>query len=207
MYARLSGCLWLGPAAIDDKSANNLWVAHRSTPILREWLDSEDRVSRAGRVKRLRFLLNVYGPERRWQFVPGGTLGLQAFKESRLCYLNGCYVASVCAAQVAIEQTLAGLFAMESGDAYERAGFAQLLSSAVDSGYITSEEYAAFDQIRQRRNTYIHFRRPMDPGTPNRRAVEAQLNPEAVYRADAELALGALCGLFARPPFAVLEDS
>lgn len=157
-------------------------------------------------VKYIITLVRAYGPANRWQLVPGGTLGLQAFKESRLCYLNGCYVACVCVSQMALEQILAGIFAMEPGHKCDRAGFGELLLAAVEKDYISRDEFEAFDSVREKRNMYAHFSRPLEPGTPNRRAVEADIHPKVVYKADAEMALTALCRLLARPPFAVLDD-
>ena|SRR5579884_3592076 len=168
------------------------------------WLDRDDAESRPHRAQRLRLLMTEYGPTERYLFFVGD-ISLQVFEEARLAYLNGLFIACVLLCQVCLEHMLAGLFRIAGRDDLERAGFATFLEAARNEGYISTEEFALFDHLREIRNPYTHSRPPGAPGSLRQRAILSNTHPAGLTVQDAEAAIRALLDLFRRAPFTVEE--
>jgi hypothetical protein len=121
------------------------------------WLESDEAGSRPFRVQRMQLLLRLFGESGHMLFF-GGAVPLQSFEEMRLAYLNGLYISCVVISQIVIEHILAGLLNMFDRTDLEGAGFQKLTQAAFADGYISQEEFAGLNQLRQLRNPYTHSR-------------------------------------------------
>lgn len=171
----------------------------------KEWLKKEDQATRSLRADRLRFLVETYG-EPRHLLLPGGPISFYAFEESRLCFLNGQFIGCVLLAQVVLEHILDGLFNMEGCDDLEKAGFQLLTREALSQGYISQNEYEAFNSLRNRRNPYVHPRDPKDKKWFGRRMVMENKAAEMIFEDDARVAIHTIFRLLSRYPFAFPGD-
>ena len=171
----------------------------------KEWLKKEDKATRSLRADRLRFLVETYG-EPRHLLLPGGPISFYAFEESRLCFLNGQFIGCILLSQVVLEHILDGLFKMAGRDDLERAGFQLLTREALSEGYISQNEYDAFNLLRDRRNPYVHPRDPMDKKEFVRRMVMENKAAEMLFEEDARMAIQTIFRLLSRYPFAFPGD-
>ncbi len=163
-------------------------------------LAADDEASRPPRARRLRLLIEEYGPEGHRLF-PGGELSLHTFEEARRAYLHGLYFACVILTQACLEHMLAGMFRIAGRDDLDKASFERLLKEARQQRYVSPGEFALFNRLRRVRNPYAHARRPGAPDSPIARAVRSQVPVDEVLARDATLAITALLRLLRRPPF------
>ena len=166
-----------------------------------EWLVAEDEASREARLERLRWLVETFGEPRHLLFR-GGPISYRAFEEARLCFLNGQFIATTLLSQVVLEHMLAALFHSAERDDLKGSGFKRLVDEAVKERIITSEEHAAFDRIRQRRNPVVHYRDPMNQESIIYRAIREDTTIRQVLEDDAKTALSTIFNLLNRYPFA-----
>lgn len=165
---------------------------------IQNWLTNEDRGSFDERLIRLRWLVDEFGEFGNIITHYGGFISFRAFEEARRCYLYGEFIAVVLLSQIVLEHTLAGLFQMEGRNDLNRAGFRKLLDEAINTDYISQQEYDVFNAVRKLRNPYVHYRAPMDSEHIGHRIVESNLTPFEIFETDAQVALKAVFRLLNR---------
>jgi HEPN domain-containing protein len=169
---------------------------------LRSWLEEDEARSRPYRAQRLQLLIEAYGSDD-IRLFHGGPISFTAFHEARLAYLHGLFIACVLLCQTCLEHMLAGIFRLTGRNDLDRASFSDLLREAKNQQFLSDEEYALFDRLRDLRNPYAHPRAPAGRGSLLRRAIDTDTPVEDLMAGDAELAITALLRLCQRAPFAL----
>lgn len=165
------------------------------------FLEEQDRLSMPFRAERLRYLVKQFGHEK--HLLMGG-MSAHYFEEARLSYLNGIYVGCVMLTQAAIEELLRHFFRLKGDDSTaDEAGFSDLISKSSKEGFITHQEAIDMDNLRKRRNPYMHPKGPAHPSSLHKRMVIANFTKDDsdLMREDAEEGLEVLFGLLQRYPF------
>src|SRR5271166_2812938 len=88
----------------------------------------------------------------------GGMGSAQALTEIRLAYIHGLYLSTVLLALVCIERELAGILHIGGDDRAAKDRLEQLLTNGRAEGIITDREFQIFNDLREIRNSYAHFR-------------------------------------------------
>ncbi len=157
-----------------------------------EWLEHEDNSARAQRTARLEWLVTHY-PSAQGFMLHGGWLSKQLLEEAKYCFVYGQYVALAILSVAFLERTLAARFYGSGRDDLERAGGADLLRQALQTGSISQDEFLLFERMRRLRNPLVHFRRPLAKDTVEARAVASDCHPDTILESDArEILLGLL---------------
>ncbi len=167
-----------------------------------QWLNDEDQAKFPARLERLKFLGEQHGGPRD-KLITGGLIGYLAFEEACWCFINGQFIACVVLTQIVLEHILAGLFRMFGQDKIADSGFKLLLGKARAERFISQDEFEKFNSIRERRNPYIHNRRPLAPNSIETRMLQANAPYEEIVEHDAREALQMLFGIMQRKPFAL----
>lgn len=151
-----------------------------------EWIEHEDRVTRADRIARLGWLEANYPGSNCGFMIHGGWLSLQLLEEAKYCFAYGQFLAAAILGVAFIERVLAAKFYASGLDDLERSGGLDLLREALNSAWISQAEFEQFDRVRRLRNPIIHFRRPLARDTLEYRAAQQGAHPEGIVQADAE---------------------
>jgi hypothetical protein len=165
---------------------------------LEKWLEQDEAKSRPYRAVRLRTLLAALGPPEDSQIFFGGFSPFHTFVELKLAYIHGLYLASTLLALAIIEQEIAGSLHITGDDDAAKASLSSLLAIARKRSVITDGEYKAFNKLREVRNSYAHFRAPMDPTHVARRALAQETDLDGVLKSDATRGLKALTSFLNR---------
>jgi hypothetical protein len=127
----------------------------------------------------------------------GGLLSKYLFEEARYCFVYGQFLATIVLGLAFIEHTLASLFYGAGRNDLERANLAALLTEAVNSGWLSHEEYAKLDNSRNIRNSVAHFRPPLHPERIEYRAfIETESHPYQILESDARDLMEVVFSLF-----------
>lgn len=153
-------------------------------PSPRAWLEHEDEVARPDRVARLEWLARNY-PVATGFLLHGGWLSKQLLEEAKYCFAYGQFLATAVLGVAFIERVLAAQVYAAGRDDLERAGGLDLLREALNTGWISREEFDQFDRVRRLRNPLVHFRRPLAADTVEYRAVRDNAHPDEVVEKDA----------------------
>ncbi len=78
---------------------------------LRSEIQRADEATLEDRVSRLRFILEEFGPPADMLLI-GGTPSMLALRELQLSFVDGNFLVCVLAAQIFVEYSLGGMFAM-----------------------------------------------------------------------------------------------
>jgi hypothetical protein len=164
-------------------------------------LCEDDKRSRASRAERLQELENLFPLTGEGLITFGGMETMTALVEARLAYLNGLYLCTVLAALAVLERHFAGMLYAEGLGSAKRMSFDDLLKRTERESLISSEDKPVFDQFRQLRNAYAHFREPSHELSSLRRSIKEDLPFEDLLRKDAQTATGLLGKYFSRSPY------
>ena len=167
------------------------------------WLEQDEAKSRIYRASRLQLLVKEYGSEGEGKIFFGGPVSAWAFQESRLAYLNGLFLACIVLCQICLEYTLSTLLHLEEQGEVQGSRYQTLLRQALDHRFITTEEFALFDELRKQRNPYVHFRTPTDHDSVLQRSAQLDTPSEDLLVEDAERAIVGLLRMFQRHPFTI----
>lgn len=168
--------------------------------MLISWLDTDEAGSRPFRARRLARLLKHLPPEAGGRMLWGGEDSLQIFNELRLAYIHALYFATVLLVLAYVEKELAGFFHVAGDNKVRRATLEQLCQMALECGWITRKQFAAFNRLRQVRNGYAHFRTWKDRSGRIRRALSQNRDPGDWVEKDANFALKTLGAFIERQP-------
>lgn len=156
------------------------------------WVEHEDMVGRVDRVARLDWLATNYPSSNMGFMLNGGWLSQGLLEEAKYCFAYGQFLATAILGVAFVERVLAARFYAAGRDDLERAGGQILLREARTSGWISGEEFERLDRVRQLRNPIVHFRRPLERGTIELRAVETDTHPEELVESDAKEVLASV---------------
>ncbi|MBM3325058.1 MAG: DUF4145 domain-containing protein [Calditrichaeota bacterium] len=168
-------------------------------------LREQDSLSLPHRAERLRFLFEKFG-ESRHMLVP--QMAYYYIEESKLCYLNGAFVACVLVVQAALEDILRDFYRLQGNDKLVEKGFKDLINKSSEDGLISDREAAEMHSIRELRNPYQHTKLPMHEKGFSRRIQKSNFEKDEwdLMREDAEKALICLFELIGRYPFSFYLD-
>lgn len=164
---------------------------------IENWLNEEDSRCYEDRLSRLEWLANNVPGGEYW-ISPGGLLAKSLFEEARYCFVYGQFLATILLGLAYIERTLAALLYSSGRNDLERASFSTLLSTACDEKLITSSEFQDLERIRQRRNAYAHFRKPLHKDSVEIRAFRENEMPYNVIEQDATVVIAAAFDIVAK---------
>lgn len=120
-----------------------------------EDLRIEDELTLEGRIDRLHFVLEEFGPPADMLLI-GGIPSMFAIRELERSFINGNYLATILVAQVFIEHTFGGAYILAGEDKIGEGGFATLIDTSLRKGIITEELAEQFHELRKMRNPYTH---------------------------------------------------
>ncbi|HWB45881.1 MAG TPA: hypothetical protein VG900_10610 [Hyphomicrobiaceae bacterium] len=152
------------------------------------WLNQEDERDRQGRVSRLQWLA-ARAPKSDSRIFHDGMAARVLFEEARYCFVYGQFVAVILLGVAFIERSLAARIYGAGDNALERAHLPTLLPIARERGWLTAEECARIDALRDKRNPLAHFRGLGDPTRFEWKAVLRNVAPYTVFEEDARTVL------------------
>jgi hypothetical protein len=161
----------------------------------------EDMHSRRSRLRRARFVENLFGRGYRQLFF-GGPVSVDALVEAQLCYIYGQFIGCVLLSQAFFEQFLGGAYEFIGRTDIADAGLAVLSREALNEGEITRAEFNALKKLRRRRNPYTHHQESrvfMMDAIHRSRGRRSWTYFESLYEEDARLALRTVAGFLLRP--------
>ena len=148
-----------------------------------EWLNEEDYKCAVDRRSRLIWLIEKTPKAEYWAFH--GLLTKSLFEEARYCFVYGQFLATILLGLAYIEQTLAALFYQIGRSNLQRAGLFTLIREAHAERLIGNNEFQDMERIREKRNGYAHFRRPLHDSSIETRSLLEELAPYDVIEQDA----------------------
>ncbi len=148
-----------------------------------DWLKDEDFRCFKDRLSRLEWL-SKNSPGGEFWIFPGGILAKSLFEETRYCFVYGQFLATILLGLAYIERTLAALFYGSGRSDLKRASLSALLKVAYSEGVIRSNEFEDMERIRKKRNSYAHFRKPLDKESVDVRALHEDEAPYKVIEQD-----------------------
>jgi len=121
------------------------------------WLERENSLAHEGRLSRLKWMAkNTPQPEN--LVFRGGLMSKFLFEEARYSFVYGQFLATIILSLAFIEHVLAALFYETGRNDLERAGIAKLAKEALQQRWLSENEYAWLEEIREIRNPIVHFR-------------------------------------------------
>lgn len=170
-----------------DKSTNESSAVNLESQA-REWLQHEHDGDAENRVQRLTWLAGLAPKAAHWIF-DDGIAARVLFEEARYCFVYGQFVAVILLGVAFLERSLAARIYGTGDNAYERAHLPSLLSIAQERGWLSPEECARIDSLRDKRNPLAHFRGPGDPSRLEWKAALRNVAPYQVFEEDARAVL------------------
>lgn len=165
--------------------------------VSQEWLSREDEPCFSERLERLRWL-EKQAPAAEHRLFRGGLMSKYLFEETRYSFVYGQYLAVIVLGVAFVERMLAAEFYASGRDDLERASISKLLEESRDLGWLSIDEYDAFERARQIRNPVTHFRHPMHHEGIDRRMVEENEHVYALIEKDARIIVGAVMHMLSR---------
>ena len=113
-----------------------------------------DMKSFEGRLNRLEFLLENLGEG----YAPFPAIVLQYFEETKLCFYQGAFVASILMVSATFEELLRQIYRDANEMEKARAkGLSDLVENAIDDNLISPEEAEEITNLRKLRNKFTHI--------------------------------------------------
>lgn len=121
---------------------------------LKAMIAEADKRSFEARLNRLRFILENLGED----YVPFPAIVLEYFEETKLCFYEGAFVASILMASATFEELFRQIYrnANEMKKANAK-GLANLINHAVEDGLISLDEAKELTKLRRLRNKLTHI--------------------------------------------------
>jgi hypothetical protein len=121
---------------------------------LRKMMIEQDSISFENRLARLRFLMGVLSDES----MPISRIVMEYFEETKFCFYEGAYVATILMASATLEEMIRQLYRdsnqMEKANAF---GLAKISRLALEDNLISNDEYKRLDDLRKLRNKFTHL--------------------------------------------------
>ncbi len=150
---------------------------------LAKWLIDEDDTCYEDRLFRLKLLAERTPTGNYWSF--DGLAGKHLFEEARYCFVYGQFLATVLLGIAYLETALAASFYASGRNDLQTASFSKLLNEALSVGLISIDEYQEMDRVRNERNAYGHYRRPLHEELIESRALKGDELPYDIIERDA----------------------
>ena len=161
------------------------------------WLNNEDTRCFEERLSRLEWL-SKNSPGGKYWIFPGGILAKGLFEEARFCFVYGQFLATILLGLAYIERTLAALLYGSGRSDLERASLSALLKVAYSEGVIESNEFQDMERIREERNSYAHFRKPLHKDSVDVRALREDETPYKIIEQDSTAVMATAVKLVAK---------
>ena len=156
---------------------------------LRSEIQKADEATLDDRVSRLRYILEEFGPPAD-MLLAGGTPSMLALRELQLSFVDGNFLVCVLAAQIFVEHSLGGMFAIAGEDNIVDSGFASLINEAERGGAIDNIVAQRLHTLRTMRNPYTHPKVGIHPRSYMARLLNSSLyDPYALAEQDAREAI------------------
>jgi hypothetical protein len=162
------------------------------------WLEADETSSRPYRTSRLKLLLEIFDSPKEHLLLSGGEDSATAYRELRLAFVHGLYLATVILTLSVIEQELGGALYARGLDKSARATLETLLDSAMALKEIDSGMFDGIHELRRIRNAYAHFRTPLHETGTVRRALQRDTGIHGLSEFEAVNALRLLAAFLAR---------
>ena len=108
-----------------------------------------------GRLNRLRFLLENLGED----YVPFPKIVLEYFEETKLCFYQGAFVASILMASATFEELFRQIYRDKSEMKKAKSrGLADLVNRALEDSLISPYEAKELTELRRMRNKFTHIK-------------------------------------------------
>ncbi len=172
-------------------------MSDKGLSLASEWLKDEDFRCFEDRASRLAWLVDNLPAAEYWTF-PGGLLAKSLFEESRYCFAYGQFLSTIFLGLSYIERTLAALFYGAGSNKLERANLSTLLTEAVTKGLISGSEFKELERIRKKRNTYMHFRKPLHRDSLEYRSIHEDELPYTIIESDATAVMKATLNMLTK---------
>src|SRR3954447_27029795 len=140
-----------------------------------QWLYEEDSKSRPFRAERLRELLEIFPIPESGMLTFGGFETATALTEVRLAYVDGLYLSVILLSLAVLERHFAGMLYSKGLESAKRMKVEDLLKRAKKEGVLGPDEEADFEQLRQLRNSYAHFRDSLHEFSSLQRSIKEDL--------------------------------
>lgn len=162
------------------------------------WLEADETSSRPYRTKRLKLLLEIFDSSETYLLLFGGDDSATAYRELRLAFVHGLYLATVILTLSVIEQELCGALYARGLDKSARSSLETLLDIALAQNEIDSVLFDRIHELRSIRNAYAHFRPPLHVTGTVRRALQRDADIHALSECEAVDALRLLAAFISR---------
>jgi hypothetical protein len=138
------------------------------------------------RLKRLKYVNKIYPFGEK---IFGSDESFRIFHESIQSYVSGQFIAAIILSQAFIERRFQEYFHIGLDDKKSKYTLSKLLKEFKETGYIDDYFIEKIDQIRLKRNPFIHHKEPLHKDTLMARSFEAKINPNDLLENDAKEAL------------------
>ncbi|HNH13749.1 MAG TPA: hypothetical protein PLX20_11470 [Rhodocyclaceae bacterium] len=153
------------------------------------WYDDESRSARASRIEWASSLYQSRG------MVSGELVQLSLMEESRVCFVNGQFLACVLCATSAVEHLLVAELeakVMLGG----KTTLGPLIQKARDVNLFQPPVIQRLQTLNELRNPLAHRRDPGDESTFAIRYLQHKVHPNALMENDARIAIGVMYEIF-----------
>ena len=134
-------------------------------------------LGKSGHLRRAQFLASKIDKTGLY-FLQDGTITQRLFIEASETYAAGQFMATIVLGFSFIERTIAGRLNYLGKSKEAQARSEQLLATAKDAGWLTSEEHSKLEELRKFRNPVVHFRDSLDQSRPEVQAALAAKTTE-----------------------------
>lgn len=120
-----------------------------------------------------------------------GEIAKLAFEAAGNAFIQAKFISSIVMAQIVIDQTLNQMF-LASGEYMGNNNFPTLIRNAKEKGWISSKESNSFNYLKDIRNPYVHYKKPLEKNTLLNRSIENGKCKYHLLEEDAKTALTAM---------------
>lgn len=156
---------------------------------LKELIKGYDAESLDERAERYSFLLSLENGYENTMFR--GKISHFAFEAAGSAYINAKFIGSVVLAQMVIDQSLNQMF-LTSDINSSQWNFPKLLEEAEKKQWITKEEHESFNILKDIRNPYVHYKKPLHKNGLIQRMIDTGENEYEILEKDAQFAIEAM---------------
>ena len=153
-------------------------------------VSGEELLGGSGQLARARWLTKHVRDDDLY-LMQDGTLSQLLFKEVLNTFVAGQYIATIVLAFSLIERTVAGRLAFVGEKSAALGKSEALLESALERGWLRTEEHELLDKLRKLRNPIVHFRDHLSETRPEIRAALNARTTEQILESDAKKILEA----------------
>ena len=121
-------------------------------------LEAVDRDTRQSRAHRSNYILQLIEADKGGIRCWGGPLADESINEVRMAYIHGLWLATVLMSLAFIEHEVGARLVAIGCHGGKLTELKKILEAAKERGILTTAEFNTFDDLRDNRNSYTHFR-------------------------------------------------